>query len=456
MSMSSINAVVGGILLYCSCSISSAGGIGGGGLNVPIFLVVFKYSYQQAVILSLCTVLGNYISQVYINWNKRHPYDPRRPLIYWDAVLMLLPAQLGGSNIGVIIAKVFPEGILIIIAMLVLMFAGFKSFRKGRKYWLEETSQRDNLRVGLLVTVPEEPEDLQDDNDDDDEGEEDNRGDYHLIGQDHVIINPTHITTTTSTHHTHTERVEANKVEDGDSQSNTNGIISRLDKDDTHPRVLKLPWISLGALTALWILYGCLYSVLSIAVRLCSPVYWSILAVSYVPLTGMLVWAMLHVSHKQAIHLDSILKGDLNMLHVTTRWSTVLPPLAAFIIGMLCTTLGIGGGELMGPLLLSLRGLPQVVSSTTSTMSFINTSSNLVHYAILGQIDVASFFTFFSIGALGGVSGRYFYQYVSKKYGRPSVTIFMLLSVLFASFWLLVYHLITEAVAYQELSPYCK
>ena len=93
-SLSLARTLAGYLSLYLSCSISSAGGIGGGGLNVPIFLVIFQTTFTEATIFSLCTVLGNYISQVVINWNKRHPGDSRRPLIYWDAALILLPAQV--------------------------------------------------------------------------------------------------------------------------------------------------------------------------------------------------------------------------------------------------------------------------------------------------------------------------------------------------------------------------
>ena len=132
-------------------------------------------------------------------------------------------------------------------------------------------------------------------------------------------------------------------------------------------------------------------------------------------------------------------------------------PLASFFIGVLCSLLGIGGGELMGPLLLSLRALPQVVSATTSTMSLLNTSSNILHYAVLGQIQPLPFAVFFCIGAAGGVTGRMFYQFVSRRYGRPSLTIFMLLAVLCVSFVLLVSHLAAEdaASAFTAFKSFC-
>ena len=48
---------------------------------------------------------------------------------------------------------------------------------------------------------------------------------------------------------------------------------------------------------------------------------------------------------------------------------------------------GIGGGELMGPLFLTYHLLPPVSTATTSMMSLINTGNNIVHYAIAGESD---------------------------------------------------------------------
>jgi len=447
--------IVGGILLYLSCTISSAGGIGGGGLNVPIFLVVFGYTYQQAVVFSLCTVLGNYISQVYVNWRKRHPYDPRRPLIYWDAVLLLLPAQLGGSNIGVIIAKIFPEGVLIILAMVVLLFAGYKSFRKGRKYWLEE-SQRQIRPIprGPLSTVYEESdeeEDAEDEGIDSDNGRERSR-EYLLLNSNDVTGGNSGSGGSYSAVHSSTNAPTTtnNNKEDELVPSSR---LSEVSFRGSEVHGLQLPWPTLRVLGALWVLYACLYTILTVAVRVCSASYWSLLGASYVPLAGTVLWGLAYVTRKQVADPGSVLPGDINV--AISPSGPLSAPLAAFVIGMLCTLLGIGGGELMGPLLLSLGSLPQVVSATTSSMSFLNTSSNIVHYAILGQIQPEFFAVFFSIGAVGGVCGRAFYAHVSKRYGRPSITIFVLLSVLFISVLLLIYHLATEDVNFSTLTPFC-
>ena len=74
---------------------------------MPILLVVMGFDYDAAVALSLCTVFGNYGMQFLINRNKPHPTVPRRTMIYWEAVLIMMPAQLGGSSLGVVRRIIF-------------------------------------------------------------------------------------------------------------------------------------------------------------------------------------------------------------------------------------------------------------------------------------------------------------------------------------------------------------
>jgi uncharacterized membrane protein YfcA len=77
-------------------------------------------------------------------------------------------------------------------------------------------------------------------------------------------------------------------------------------------------------------------------------------------------------------------------------------------------------------------------------MSLFNTSSNVLHYGILGAIPYPWCFVVFSVGLCGGYAGRYIALYITKTYGRASITVFMLVSVLLASICLLVYHIIAD------------
>lgn len=56
--------IAGCAVLFCCSTLASAGGIGGGGLNVPILIVLFGYDYNVAVVISLFGVMGNVLIQV--------------------------------------------------------------------------------------------------------------------------------------------------------------------------------------------------------------------------------------------------------------------------------------------------------------------------------------------------------------------------------------------------------
>ena len=133
----------------------------------------------------------------------------------------------------------------------------------------------------------------------------------------------------------------------------------------------------------------------------------------------------------------------------------VVAPVAAFIIGILCSLLGIGGGELMGPLMLSLGFLPQVTSATTSAMSLMNSALNIVHYMIIGELDGKWALYLFFTGLVGGVAGRKLSIYVSSTWGRPSVTVFMLGIILFFSVFLMVDQLMEPGTDFTTWSKLC-
>ena len=61
-----VSAVAGVILLYLSNALSASAGLGGGSLNVPIYINVFGFSYHNATILSLCALMGKLI-RLYIH-----------------------------------------------------------------------------------------------------------------------------------------------------------------------------------------------------------------------------------------------------------------------------------------------------------------------------------------------------------------------------------------------------
>eukprot|EP01034_Spumella_vulgaris_P041031 gene41031-50765_t len=125
----------------------------------------------------------------------------------------------------------------------------------------------------------------------------------------------------------------------------------------------------------------------------------------------------------------------------------------ACVIGVICSLLGVGGGEMYGPLMLAYNVMPQVSSATTSMMSFWNTLPNIVRQAVAGELDYATGAILYVIGLFGGFIGRKAGLYVASK-GRPSAIVFALSVILFFSTVNYIYQLSsTEFEA--QIEDYC-
>lgn len=75
-----------------------------------------------------------------------------------------------------------------------------------------------------------------------------------------------------------------------------------------------------------------------------------------------------------------------------------------------------------------------VSSGTTSIMSLLNTSSAVIHYLVLGEVNWTYAPGVFFIGAAAGFSGRLAALFVAQYYGRPSVMVFALFGVIVICF----------------------
>jgi hypothetical protein len=114
-----------------------------------------------------------------------------------------------------------------------------------------------------------------------------------------------------------------------------------------------------------------------------------------------------------------------------------------FGIGLVSNLLGIGGAELISPLLLVLRVLPEVSSATSGAMNLLNTTANVIvnmltihrHQATRGGLQTRPeehpsrariCIILILVGFAGGLIGRISGLYVAKKMKRASIIIFAL------------------------------
>jgi hypothetical protein len=77
----------------------AGGGIGGGGMLVPIYILVLQFSPRHAIPLSNITVFGGAVANTLLNVQKRHPLADR-PLVDWDLILVMEPLSTFVSWFG--------------------------------------------------------------------------------------------------------------------------------------------------------------------------------------------------------------------------------------------------------------------------------------------------------------------------------------------------------------------
>lgn len=129
----------GTALLFLAGVLAGASGIGGGGLNVPLLMLVQGFIIEEAVPLSHVMVFGNAVAQNLVNLQRRHPKDARRPLVDFDIPLLLLPMQLGGNAVGVTLSPVLPSTVLVLLSCAVLLLAAAKTLHRAFKDFKQES-----------------------------------------------------------------------------------------------------------------------------------------------------------------------------------------------------------------------------------------------------------------------------------------------------------------------------
>jgi uncharacterized membrane protein YfcA len=228
------------------------------------------------------------------------------------------------------------------------------------------------------------------------------------------------------------------KVQSASSVSNLDTSLGPIFSDETlgpSKSSIEYPWVTIMLIFMMWFVYVGLSIVMDLG-TICDGQYTAALVCLYPPLIFACVGGIFRASSQQKRDPSSVLIGDFNFSNLDAK-----PAVFVFFVGVLCSLLGIGGGELIGPLLLSIGVLPQVSSATTSGISFFNTLSILINKGVNNDIDFNIAPIVFAIGMIGGYTGRVGGLWFAEKYKRPSVLIFSLVAVLILSCVFYVYEL---------------
>ena len=240
--------------------------------------------------------------------------------------------------------------------------------------------------------------------------------------------NTTNTTTTTRTTTTSTESeartaalLKACGIDETHLNSSTiSKNLSELEPFIEDEKQIKKPLL---LVLLMWCIVSC-FAILRANVEGCSAGYWVItmfvfpflllltyflskrqvqsynkkLALGWKPCPGDVEW----ISYKQALTYASV----------------------AGVAGVLGGLLGIGGGMIVSPLLLELQVLPRVASATSAIAVLVTSSSATLQFILLDMLSFDYMLFFMSVGVIGTYVGQTLINRAIKKYGRNSVVIF--------------------------------
>ncbi|WOG81391.1 hypothetical protein DCAR_0100538 [Daucus carota subsp. sativus] len=158
--------VVASIIGFCGAAFGSVGGVGGGGIFVPMLTLIIGFDPKSATAISKCMIMGAAVSTVYYNLKLRHP-TINMPIIDYDLAVLIQPMLMLGISIGVAFNVLFADWMVTILLIVLFIGTSTKSFLKGIDTWKGETilkqkdykllpGESDNEEDGTQKTVEEE------------------------------------------------------------------------------------------------------------------------------------------------------------------------------------------------------------------------------------------------------------------------------------------------------------
>jgi len=159
--------IIATFVWFVAAGVATACGVGGGGIYVPLGMILLGFAPKPSSGLSQASIFGASLGGLILNIRDLHPNteikDPgdsaggggerdengdasgedvaaaatadgtktyTRPLIDYDMALFLAPMEMAGAVLGVLIQRVLPNWLYLTLAAVILGFTAYKTYRK--------------------------------------------------------------------------------------------------------------------------------------------------------------------------------------------------------------------------------------------------------------------------------------------------------------------------------------
>ncbi|XP_059640969.1 sulfite exporter TauE/SafE family protein 3-like [Cornus florida] len=361
--------VVGSIIGFFGAALGSVGGVGGGGIFVPMLTLIIGFDPKSSTAISKCMIMGAAGSTVYFNLRLRHP-TLDMPLIDYDLALLFQPMLMLGISIGVAFNVIFADWMVTVLLIILFIGTSTKALFKGIETWKKETLMKKEAARLESESKPVEGS-----------GEE-----YKRL---------------------------------------PSGPAALVDEDV--PLMYNIYWKELTLLVFVWIAFLAVQIIKTYTVT-CSIAFW-ILNSLQVPIAGSVTLYEAICLYKGTRVIASKGKEITNWkAHMLFLYCC-----CGIVAGMVGGLLGLGGGFILGPLFLELGIPPQVASATSTFAMVFSSSMSVVQYYLLNRFPVPYAAYFALVATVAALAGQHVVRRVIALLGRASIIIFILALTIFVS-----------------------
>ena len=392
--------------------LASISGIGGGGLLIPLYILLGNFNISYAIPHTVLNIAAGSLIRFVILFNRRHTLNSRRYLIDFTILFILVPFDGNLSYFGYVLNKMLPDYITLLSILIILTFVSYKTFSKFKKqYIIEKNIQIKEIELNKIYTIDGISTMIHD------------QIDINIDGLDLNIDRKSYL------------------------------LIKRWFSSMKSGENKKTRYMYLLCTFFLSVLFFT-FSYFRKNLETCSNLFY-IHMCSQLIVTSLISLLFSYYVYKNYIYRKKnnflFLKGDIN-------WNYKI--LIKFILfatftGIISTYLGIGGGMLITPFLLTHNVLPEVVVATNSISTFFSSSISTSQYIFTGKILFKYGIYTSLLSMFGSYLGLKLSHHIMKKFKRKSFITFILFIIVLTSEILLIISNWNIEMFNQKIKNFC-
>ncbi|KAI3447519.1 hypothetical protein Pfo_004184 [Paulownia fortunei] len=365
--------VLATVIGFLGSACGSVGGVGGGGIFVPMLTLIVGFDTKSAAAISKCMIMGASASSVWYNLRVPHPCR-EVPIIDYDLALLFQPILMLGITFGVALSVVFPFWLITVLIIILFLGTSSRSFAKAIKMWKDEN---------ILKKAMDEKQTIAD-----------SHGQHLLIDTEYEALVP--------------------------KEEKTTLQIMRDNLNMKRFLVLLLVWIY--------------FLILQNETKACSTLYWVLNLLQFPVALAVFGYECVKLYKESKKRRMS---GNPELIcEAAIEWSATnlaFCALCAVLGGTVGGLLGSGGGFILGPLLLEIGVIPQVASATATFVMMFSSSLSVVEFYLLKRFPMPYALYLMVVAILAGFWGQFFVRKLVTFLKRASIIVFILSAVIFAS-----------------------